>query len=40
MKLVAGEPDHRGLVLTDSERLREIIVCVSRAHSLELVIEL
>jgi len=40
MKLLAGEPDHRDLVLTDSERLREIIVCVSRAHSPELTVEL
>ena len=39
-KLLGGEPDHRDLVLTDSERLHEIIVCVSRAHSPELVIEL
>jgi len=40
MKLLSGEPDHRDLVLSDSERLREIIVCVSRAHSPELVIDL
>jgi phthalate 4,5-dioxygenase reductase subunit len=40
MKLLSGEPDHRDLVLSDSERLREIIVCVSRAHSPELVVEL
>lgn len=40
MKLLSGEPDHRDLVLSDSERLREIIVCVSRAHSPELVIEI
>jgi phthalate 4,5-dioxygenase reductase subunit len=38
--LVAGEPDHRDLVLTDYERLREIIVCVSRAHSPELTLDL
>ena len=40
MKLLAGEPDHRDLVLSDSERLREIIACVSRAHSAELTVEL
>jgi phthalate 4,5-dioxygenase reductase component len=40
MKLVAGEADHRDLVLADSERLREIIVCVSRAHSPELTVAL
>lgn len=37
---VKGEPDHRDLVLTDSERLREIIVCVSRAHSPEITLDL
>jgi phthalate 4,5-dioxygenase reductase component len=40
MKLLAGEPDHRDLVLADSERLSEIIVCVSRAYSPELTVEL
>ena len=40
MKLLAGEPDHRDLVLSDAERLREIIVCVSRAHSPELTVSL
>ena len=39
-KLLGGEPDHRDLVLTDTERAHEIMVCVSRAHSPELVIEL
>ena len=38
--LLAGEPDHRDLVLTDYERLREVIVCVSRAHSPELTLDL
>jgi phthalate 4,5-dioxygenase reductase component len=38
--LLAGEPDHRDLVLTDYERLREVIVCVSRAHSPELMLDL
>ena len=40
MKLVAGEADHRDFVLSDAERLREIIVCVSRAHSPELTVSL
>lgn len=40
MKLLAGEPDHRDLVLTDAERRREIMVCVSRARSAELTVEL
>ena len=40
MKLVAGEPDHRDLVLSDEERLSNIMVCVSRAHSPELTIDL
>lgn len=39
MKLLAGEADHRDLVLTDAERLSEIIVCVSRAHSPEIVVD-
>jgi phthalate 4,5-dioxygenase reductase component len=38
--LLAGEADHRDLVLTDYERLREVIVCVSRAHSSELTLDL
>ncbi|MEP6702173.1 MAG: PDR/VanB family oxidoreductase [Betaproteobacteria bacterium] len=38
MKLLAGVADHRDLVLTDSERQREIMVCVSRAVSPELTI--
>ena len=40
MKLLAGDADHRDFVLSDSERLREIIVCVSRAHSTELTVSL
>lgn len=38
MRLLAGDADHRDLVLTDTERLDHIMVCVSRAHSLELVL--
>jgi len=39
MKLLAGEADHRDLVLSDSERASDIIVCVSRARSPELVVD-
>jgi len=39
MKLLAGEADHRDLVLSDRERASEITVCVSRAHSAELVVD-
>ncbi len=39
MRLVAGEADHRDLVLTEEERRTSIMVCVSRARSPELVIE-
>jgi len=35
-ELVAGEADHRDLVLTDDERSRYIMICVSRALSDEL----
>ena len=38
--LIEGEADHRDLVLTDEEHSRNIMICVSRALSDELVIEL
>jgi phthalate 4,5-dioxygenase reductase subunit len=38
--LLEGEAEHRDLVLSDAERQREIIVCVSRARSPELTIDL
>ncbi|MFO1324705.1 MAG: PDR/VanB family oxidoreductase [Burkholderiales bacterium] len=38
--LVAGEPDHRDLVLSDAEHQREIMICVSRAKSPELTLDL
>lgn len=40
MRLIAGEPDHRDFVLSDSERLSFIMPCVSRAHSPDIVVEL
>jgi len=39
VKLLAGEADHRDLVLAESERRHAIMVCVSRARSPELVLE-
>jgi phthalate 4,5-dioxygenase reductase subunit len=38
-RLVSGEADHRDLVLADDERGSNIMVCVSRARSDELVID-
>jgi phthalate 4,5-dioxygenase reductase subunit len=38
-KLIAGEPDHRDLVLAERERTSNIMICVSRAKSDELVID-
>ncbi len=38
-RLVAGEADHRDLVLSDHEHATNIMVCVSRARSDELVID-
>jgi phthalate 4,5-dioxygenase reductase component len=38
-RLIAGEADHRDLVLADDERACNIMVCVSRARSAELVID-
>ena len=38
--VLEGEPDHRDLVLTPSERRREMIICVSRARSPLLVLDL
>jgi phthalate 4,5-dioxygenase reductase subunit len=37
--LVEGEADHRDLVLSDEERASQIMVCVSRAKSPQLVID-
>jgi phthalate 4,5-dioxygenase reductase subunit len=38
--LLAGEADHRDLVLMDEEQATRIMICVSRAKSDELVIDL
>ncbi len=38
-KLIAGEADHRDLVLTEAERDSQIMICVSRAKTPELVID-
>jgi phthalate 4,5-dioxygenase reductase subunit len=38
-RLVAGEPDHRDLVLAEEERATQVMICVSRARSGELVID-
>jgi phthalate 4,5-dioxygenase reductase component len=39
-RLIDGEADHRDLVLSDAERAGHIMICVSRAHSSELVLDL
>ncbi len=38
-KMLAGEADHRDLVLADHERKDTIMICVSRAHSAEITID-
>jgi phthalate 4,5-dioxygenase reductase subunit len=38
--LVSGEADHRDMVLGDEEKGSQIMVCVSRAQSAELVLDL
>ena len=35
-----GEPDHRDLLLSDEEKRREIMICVSRSKSPVLVLDL
>jgi phthalate 4,5-dioxygenase reductase component len=39
-RLIGGEADHRDLVLSDGERPGHIMICVSRARSPELVLDL
>jgi phthalate 4,5-dioxygenase reductase subunit len=38
-RLVGGEADHRDLVLMDDEKADQIMICVSRARSPEIVID-
>ena len=38
--LLAGQAEHRDMVLSDEEKESQIMVCVSRAKSLELVLDL
>ncbi|MFM9971861.1 MAG: PDR/VanB family oxidoreductase [Burkholderiales bacterium] len=38
--LLEGEADHRDLVLMDEEQASQIMICVSRARSAELVVDL
>ncbi len=38
--LCAGEADHRDMVLSDDEKRDQIMICVSRAKSEELVLDL
>jgi phthalate 4,5-dioxygenase reductase subunit len=38
-RLIAGEADHRDLVLTEDERATQVMICVSRAVSAEIVID-
>jgi phthalate 4,5-dioxygenase reductase component len=38
-RLLAGEADHRDLVLMDDEKADQIMICVSRARSPEIVID-
>ena len=38
--LLEGEADHRDMVLMDDEMAHQIMICVSRAKSPELVLDL
>jgi phthalate 4,5-dioxygenase reductase component len=39
-RLLAGEAEHRDLILSDADQAHNIMVCVSRARSEELVLDL
>jgi phthalate 4,5-dioxygenase reductase component len=39
-RYIAGEPDHRDLVLSDREKRSEIMICVSRARTDEITLDL
>jgi phthalate 4,5-dioxygenase reductase subunit len=38
-RLVSGEADHRDFVLTQDERAGQVMICVSRALTPEIVID-
>jgi phthalate 4,5-dioxygenase reductase component len=39
-RYLSGEPDHRDLVLSDREKKNEIMICVSRSNTAELILDL
>jgi phthalate 4,5-dioxygenase reductase subunit len=39
-RFIAGEPDHRDLVLSEREKRNEVMICVSRAKSPELTLDI
>lgn len=39
-RLVSGEADHRDMVLLPEERAEQVMICVSRAESTELILDL
>jgi len=39
-RLISGEPDHRDLALSEQEKTRNIMICVSRAKSNEIVLDI
>ena len=39
-RFIAGEPDHRDLVLSDDEKKHDIMICVSRAKSPALTLDI
>jgi phthalate 4,5-dioxygenase reductase component len=40
VRYLAGEPDHRDLVLSEVEKRSEIMICVSRAKTAELLLDI
>ena len=39
-RLIAGEPDHRDLFLSEKEKKSELMICVSRAKSPSLTLDI
>jgi phthalate 4,5-dioxygenase reductase component len=39
-RYLSGEPDHRDLVLSDRQKKNEIMICVSRSNTAELILDL